>query len=167
MTGSVYVQGGFDTDYEGMSDSLRARIAAADYEHERQAQREEAARRARGEQAERDSIALSIRMAQDRGEVVSIRGAYRDGGVGRTPGEAISYASAVADLEDAKQTARWRQALRKAGIDPDSGADLEVLQPPEMATEVAARTMPADADPAEVGQGVRARWLRREYRGME
>jgi hypothetical protein len=71
------------------------------------------------------------------------------------------------DLEDPQRVARQRQQLRRAGLDLDSGEPIELPQPPEFAVEVAARTMAADESPERVGRGVRARWLRRQYRGME
>jgi hypothetical protein len=73
-----------------------------------------------------------------RGEAVNVRQAYRDGGVGRTHAEVISYAAALADLEDAKRTARWRQQMRRAGLDPDTGGELEQPQPPEIVVEIGA-----------------------------
>ena len=101
MPGTVFVRGGFGSDYEGeAADSLRARIATADAEYDRQAARE---RHERDEQAaalREANVVASIRAAQERGELVDVRAAYRDGGVGRTPREAIEYASAMGDVED-------------------------------------------------------------------
>jgi len=57
--------------------------------------------------------------------------------------------------------------LRHAGIDPDSGDELDVPQPSDREVAVAARMMRDGDDPVSVGRGVRARWLRRNYRGME
>jgi hypothetical protein len=71
----------------------------------------------------------------------------------------VALASARADLEDAQRNARRRQALRQAGIDPDSGDKLEVPQPPTIHAEVAARTMGPGEDPESVGRAVRRKWL--------
>ena len=85
-------------------------------------------------------------------------------GVGMSHAERLAYTSAVIDLEDAQERSRRRAALRRAGIDPDSGDDLDVPGPPDLHYEIAARTMGDDADPAAVARGVRAKWLRREAR---
>jgi hypothetical protein len=165
VTESVRVTGGWGSVYEQMSDSLRARVAAADVDYERQAEREERARRARADAAYEANVRASIELAQQRGELIDVRAAYRQGGVGRTHAEVVSYASALGDLEDAKRNARRRQQLRAAGVDPDSGDDLEVPQPPGIHAEVAARVMGSGEDPVSVGRAVRRRWLHRPHRG--
>jgi hypothetical protein len=161
---SVRVSGGWGSLYEQMSDSLRARVAAADVDYERQAEREERARQARADAAYEANVRASIELAQQRGELVDVRAAYRQGGVGRTHAEVISYASALGDLEDAQRNARRRQALRRAGVDPDSGDELDVPQPPGIHAEMAARAMKPGESPEDVGRGVRRRWLHQQHR---
>jgi hypothetical protein len=162
---SVRVSGGWGSLYEQMSDSLRARVAAADVDYERQAEREERARQARADAAYEANVRASIELAQQRGELVDVRAAYRQGGVGRTHAEVVSYASALGDLEDAQRAARRRQALRRAGVDPDSGDEFDVPTPPTIHAEIAARAMGPDEDRVSVGRGVRRKWLAQVHRG--
>jgi len=137
MAGTVYVAGGFGSaGLADASDSLRARIAAADAEHERQAAREAAERRVRAERLAESNIAASVRMAEERGELLTMR--ERMEGVGRTPSEAIAFYSAVADVEDRKRAAKlerqfreWRQRendAASADMTPPSEIDLAELQ---------------------------------------
>jgi hypothetical protein len=74
--------------------------------------------------------------------------------------------SAAIDLEDAQENSRRRAALRRAGVNPDFGDDLDVPGPSNLAYEVAARMAPADEpfDAHRVAAGVRGKWLRRTYR---
>jgi hypothetical protein len=111
------------------------------------------------------NVRASIELAQQRGELVDVRAAYRQCGVGRTHAEVVSYASALMDVEDAQRNARRRAALRRAGIDPDSGDELDVPTPPSIHAEVAARAMGPGEDPVSVGRGVRRRWLHQQHRG--
>jgi len=166
VTGPVYVRGGFNSGYETMSDSLRSQVEGADLAYERQAEREAAARRARAAEAHERAVRASIELAQQRGELVDVRAAYRQGGVGRTHAEVLSYVSAVQDVEDATRNARRRAALRAAGVDPDSGDALDPgPTPPAIQAEVAARAMGPGEDPVDVGRGVRRRWLAQVHRG--
>jgi hypothetical protein len=161
---SVRVSGGFGTDYPQMSDSLRAKIAAADAQDAAAAERAERAHRARWELAHERAVDQAAReLAAEAG--IPLREALRS--VGHTKSEFVELISAKQDLEDAQRAARARQQLRHAGIDPDSGEPLEVPQPSELSVAGAARMMRPGESPEAVGRGVRARWLRRRYRVME
>jgi hypothetical protein len=165
VTGQVFVSGGFgpvDERYPDVSASLRARLATADAEYDRQAAREAREHRVRWEAShERAVDAAAWELAQQAG--IPLVQARRE--VGHTPREFIELASARADLEDAQRNARRRQALRQAGIDSDSGDELDVPQPPAIHAEVAAR-MASPAESAEaVGRGVRRKWLAQLHRG--
>jgi hypothetical protein len=67
------------------------------------------------EQVEQERIALSVQLAQARGEAVDIGAAFAAGGVGRTPREAIMAMSAAADLQDARDAVAARTRLQRAG----------------------------------------------------
>jgi hypothetical protein len=161
---SVRVSGGFGTDYPEMSPGLRARVAQADAEHDAESARAERAHRARWEAAhERAVDEAAWQLAREQG--LPLHEARRS--VGHTPAEFVALASARQDLEDAQRAARARQALRHAGIDPDSGEPVEVPQPSELAVQGAARMMRPGESAAAVGRGVRTKWLRRSYRSIE
>jgi hypothetical protein len=161
---SVRVSGGFGTEYPDMSPSLRARVAQSDAEFERQAARDERERRVAAELRHERAVDAAVwQLAQEAG--IPLTQARRE--VGHTVPEFLSIASARQDLEDAQRRDRQRQALRRAGIDPDSGEPVELRQPSELAVAGAARTMRDGDDPVSVGKGVRAKWLRRNYRRME
>src|SRR2546421_9104 len=70
-----------------------------------------------------------VRVALQRAaqEVLPLREALRE--VGHARAEFVALRSAMQDLEDAQRDARRRQALRHAGVDPDSGAELDVPKP--------------------------------------
>jgi hypothetical protein len=114
MAEPQYEGGGFGNSLlDGMSPSTRAQVMQADAEYGRQvaaAEREAAVRR---EHLREQAFRASVRAAWDRGELVDMRQAMRDGGVGRTPQEAIEYASAQMDLADARQEAEQRRAFEK------------------------------------------------------
>jgi hypothetical protein len=168
---SVAMSGGFGRDHPQMSDSLRAKIAAADAEHARAGEQQERTRLARADAAYQRALDDWV-VRQSSAAGVPRRDVYRalqagspmPEGVSMSHAERLAYVSATMDLEDAQENARRRAALRRAGIDPDSGDDLDVPGPPDLHYEIAARTMPDDADPAAVARGVRAKWLRREAR---
>lgn len=129
MTDTVYMRGGFGTDYPGMSDSLRARVAAADAEFDRvdaAAEHERAERLARNEETR---VRASIELAYQRGDHVDVLEAYRAGGVGRTPQEAIEYASALADIDDMKMEAIRRKAEREFNERYFAGAAADMSAP--------------------------------------
>src|SRR5829696_7997652 len=98
--------------------------------------REVAERRVRAERLAESNIAASVRMAEERGELLTMR--ERMEGVGRTPSEAIAFYSAVADVEDRKRAAKlerqfreWRQRendAASADMTPPSEIDLAELQ---------------------------------------
>lgn len=143
MTGQIYMGGGFggeSLERLGASESLRHRIAVADAEYQRQAARDEREMRQLRENAENDRIQLSIRMAQERGEVVDVQKAYRQGGVGRTHQEIIAHASAVQDYEDVRQRAEMeRQGVATQDVSIDTSA------PQPVSAETAARNAEMDA----------------------
>jgi hypothetical protein len=130
--------------------------------YRRAGEREERARLARADESFRRALDDWV-VRQSSAAGVPMRDVYRSlesgrempPGVGMSHGERLAYVSATMDLEDAQERSRRRAALRRAGVDP------------ALHYEIAARMMPDDADPAAVGRGVRARWLRRQYRGME
>src|SRR5215207_6160607 len=108
MPGSVHVNGGWgDEGLAGASESLRARSALADAEYQREGARQAALRQLRAEEWHERAIAASVDLAEQRGELVSARD--RVHGIGRTKQEAVSYHSAVADLEDFKRAADLRK----------------------------------------------------------
>jgi hypothetical protein len=92
--------------------------------------------------------------------------------VGHEPGEFIAQRSALIDLQDAQEDAErrrlMRQALVKLGL-----LDVSEAEPSERAVELAAEAVVRSTPPAEpfdveaAAKGIRGRWLRRQYRGME
>jgi hypothetical protein len=107
-----YKGGGFGNSLlDGMSPSTRAQVMQADAEHERQAAAAERKAAVRREHLREQAFRASVQAALDRGELVDMRQAMRDGGVGRTPREAIEFASAQMDLEDARQEAEQRRVF--------------------------------------------------------
>ena len=168
---TVRMSGGFNSDHPPMSDSLRARVATADEECRRAGEREERARLARADESYRRALDDWV-VRQSSAAGIPMRDVYRSlesgrempPGVGMSHAERLAYVSATMDLEDAQERSRRRAALRRAGIDPDSGDEIDVPGPPDLHYEIAARMMPDDADPAAVARGVRAKWLRREAR---
>jgi hypothetical protein len=102
---------------------------------------------------------------------IPLREALRD--IGHTHAEFLQLASARMDLEDAQHRARQRQALRHAGIDPDSGEPIEVPAPSELQVKIGAERAVMTAskdepfDAQAVAKGIRGRWLRRHYGRME
>lgn len=135
MSGVVYLGGGFGTGLDRMSPGLAARVAAADADYDRQSARQERDAQALRAMVEEDRIALSIRMAQDRGEAVDVLQAIRAGGIGRTRVEAITQASAQADAEDARQVAAERAAFRRWQAQQSASTSADLSAP--TATEVA------------------------------
>lgn len=105
----------------GASDSLRARVAAADAQLAREDAKLAREREILRSQWQEDAIVGSIRAAIERGETVDMHAAIRDGGVGRTRAEALAYYSAVGDLEDAREAARLRKQFH--GWAPDAVSD--------------------------------------------
>ena len=93
--------------------------------------------------------------------------------VGHTHAEFLQLASARMDLEDAQHRARQRQALRRAGIDPDSGEPVDMPAPSELQVKIGAERAVMAAskdepfDPQAVARGIRGRWLRKHYTVME
>ena len=162
---TVYVDGGFGPTadrYPGMSAALRASIAASDAAYAREDERADREHRARWAKSyERCVDAEMWRIAREEG--LPLGEARRR--VGHEKHEFVALCSARADLEDAQRNARRRQALRQAGIDPDSGDELDMPAPPAREVETAARLMRDGDDPDRVGRAVRAKWLRREHRG--
>jgi hypothetical protein len=95
-----------------MSENLRARCDAADAEYERETARQERERQERLAMRRESDVIASIRMAEDRGELIDVRRAYADGGIGRTVSEVVDYASAMADIEDAREVHRQQKAFQ-------------------------------------------------------
>lgn len=116
MSDVIQMGGGWGTAIDRMSPTLAARMAAADREYERETQRQERERAERVEAMQARAIAASVELALDRGEVVNMREAYRDGGVGRTRGEFLSYVSAQQDIEDAKLRRRTAREVEQHGL---------------------------------------------------
>jgi hypothetical protein len=89
------------------------------------------------EQRQADDIALSVRMAEERGELVTMQ--QRMHGVGRTRQEAIEYFSALQDIEDAKAAARRAKKLRELDLDESQAwsGDVTAMTPEEKAADEA------------------------------
>src|SRR5438552_3493403 len=132
----VTVRAGWAADgaiRELMSPGLAAQVAASDAQDAAAAERAERAHRARWQaQHERAVDEAARTLAREAG--LPLREAMRD--VGHTHAEFLQLASARMDLEDAQRRARQRQALRHAGIDPDSGEPVEVPGPSELQVKI-------------------------------
>ena len=110
MSATVYVNGGFNNStLNGASPAHRQRVLDADREWERQVAVEERELAARKAQLQDQAMRASIQMALDRGEMVDMREALRNGGDGRTHRQIVEHMSAMADLEDAGRDARLRK----------------------------------------------------------
>src|SRR5215211_3217739 len=94
----------------GASDALRRRVAEADAQEARQAARADQERRLRTQQLQENAIAMSVRQAEERGELLTMQDRLH--GVGRTRQESLEYFSAVQDLEDARQAAEAARRFR-------------------------------------------------------
>lgn len=116
MSDVIQMGGGWGTAVDRMSPQMQARCAAADVEYERQRQEERRERAARAAYHEEQRIRASIELAIDRGEVVNMREAFQNGGVGRTKAEALAHYSAVQDIEDAKLRRRAQREIEAVGI---------------------------------------------------
>lgn len=168
----VAVRAGWAADgtiRELMSPGLQARVAASDAQDAAAVERAERAHRARWEaQQERVVDEAAQRLAVEQG--IPLREARRN--VGRTKAEALSYFSAVQDLEDARRNAAAAQALKRhlvdAGLLDVSGSEPSE-RAVEFAAEVAVRTAPVDEpfDVQATARGIRGRWLRKRYERME
>jgi len=101
MTDTLHYGAGWGAADNMMSHAIRARVGAADAQYEREAAAQRRERAERIETAREQAIRASIEAALERGEVVDIREAIRNGGVGRTRAEIVAYASAQMDREDA------------------------------------------------------------------
>jgi hypothetical protein len=114
MSEPQYEGGGWGNSLlDGMSPSMQARIAQADYEYDKQAKVEQReAERHRGRMWEQATRA-SIQAALDRGEAVDLPQALRDGGVGRTPQEAVEYCSRMMDIEDERLAAKVQREFQQ------------------------------------------------------
>ena len=137
LNGTVYMGGGFGGATRAtMSDSLAARCAVADAQYAAESAHEQ---RVKAELAAVDetgaSITASILQAQDRGELVDMQQALRDGGVGRTRQEAIAWMSAQADLGDARMAGLARRVERR--LNEQCYGDMTAPSPAEVAEEQA------------------------------
>jgi hypothetical protein len=171
---SVRVSAGWAADPDSpiraqMSPGLTARCAAADFEEQRQAEREERARQARIEVAH-ERLVTELALEKSRTEGVPYREALRS--LGNTPREFVEQRSALMDVEDLRQQAEQAQLMRRLAIDAGL-LDVSDSEPSEralgIAAEVAVMTAPKDEpfDPQAAARGIRGKWLRRHYRGME
>jgi hypothetical protein len=135
---------------------LQHRYAAVDAQERQEAARAEREHQILLEQRQADDIALSIRMAEERGELVTMQ--QRLHGVGRTCQEAIEYFSALQDIEDAKAAARRAKKLRELDLDESHAwsGDVTAMTPEEKA---------ADGELLATGRAVQSR--RRELRGLK
>lgn len=115
MTDHVRYGAGWGTARAMMSDSMRARVDAADHEYDRQAAHERRERAERAAHQDEMRVRASIQAALDRGELVDIREALRSGGVGRTRAELLAYVSAQQDIEDATARGRARKTIEALG----------------------------------------------------
>lgn len=114
MSEPQYEGGGWNNAMlSSMSPATRARILQADAEYEQEAARIERERAQRREELRGQAFRASVRAAVDRGEIVDMRRAMRDGGVGRTPAEVIEFASAQMDVEDERRAAEVRKAFNE------------------------------------------------------
>jgi hypothetical protein len=114
MGGAIGFRGGWgDSLLDQMSPAMQARIAQADYEYEVQARKEQRHAERHRERMWEQATRASIQAALDRGEAVDLPQALRDGGVGRTPAEAVEYASAMMDVEDARLAAKVRKEFEQ------------------------------------------------------
>lgn len=111
----IQMGGGWGSAIERMSDNMRARMAAADEEWERERAAEERQRAERAAYDEDRRIRASIALALERGEAVDIRQSWANGGVGRTRAEMISYVSAVQDVEDMRRQRAAQREIARIG----------------------------------------------------
>ena len=103
-----------------MSDGLVARMATADLEEQRQAERDAVARQAQAELVhERAVLAAAQELAAAEG--LPLRDALRQ--VGHTKAEFLAQRSAMMDVEDAREAARQQAAFRAWQQSQDASAD--------------------------------------------
>lgn len=133
MNGQVHMGGGFGSSTDNLSPTLQARIAAADAEYERQSAVEEYEAQLRREIAAEANVHLSIVQAQERGELVDVRKAIRDGGVGHTRQDFLALCAARQDVEDMRAAARQQAAFRKWQAEQDTSADTSAPTAVELA----------------------------------
>ena len=173
MNDGIAIRAGWAADgtiRELMSPGLAAQVAASDAQDAAAVERAERAHRAAWQAAHERAVDAAVWQAA-REQGLPLGEARRS--VGHTPREFIELASARQDLEDAQRLARQRQALRHAGIDPDSGEPVDVPGPSELQVKIGAEravmTAPKDEpfDPQAAARGIRGRWLRKHYTVME
>jgi hypothetical protein len=145
---------------ERMSPGLRARVAAADVEYDRQGEREARQRQVRVELAHERAVLEAAREKASQ-EGIPLTQAMRT--VGHTPAEFVALRSAMADVEDARAEAERTRLMRRLAADAGL-LDVSEVEPSERAVgwaaEIAVRTWPADQpfDPQAAAKGIRARW---------
>ena len=138
------------------SPSLQHRYAAVDAQERQEAARVERERQMLLEQRQADDIALSVRMAEQRGELLTMR--QRQEGVGRTIPEALEYYSALQDIEDARVAAQRAKKLRELELRDSGSWSVDTSAPSEVdVAELAAMREKAGA----------YRSRRRELRGIK
>jgi hypothetical protein len=127
---AVYLSGGWgDTRDDRLSPQLAKRMAQEDARDAREARQAEQVRRELQARREQENITASIQLAFERGEDVDVRRAYADGGVGRTPREAIEYASALGDVDDMREAARQQAAYRKWQLEQSADTSADTSAP--------------------------------------
>lgn len=125
-----YKSGGFGAGRASLrSDTLRARMQELDAREDQLGRVAEAERRQRAEAQQESNMMASIQLAYDRGELVDMRQALADGGIGRTRGEAIAQASAQMDHEDRRIEAREQAEFRKWRAERAEGTSGDMTAP--------------------------------------
>jgi hypothetical protein len=166
MTEGVAIRAGWSADGSIralMSPGLAARVAQADAEDAAAVERAQRAHRAAWEVANERAIDVAAQQLAA-AEGIPLREARRN--VGRTKAEALSYYSALQDLEDARREAAAAQVMRRAAIDAGL-LDVSENQPSERSVQLAADLMLPGETPEGTGRWLRSRFLRRNYRRME
>jgi hypothetical protein len=157
----MYRGGGFADSRDGrLPESVAIQVEVADELDRREVERETRRAVERVRELEESSIRASIVLAQDRGELVDIRQAYRSGGVGRTVSEARAYFAAQQDLEDARaelleraEFERWKREQQDGTwADTSAPSEAEVVEAEQTAAR--ARKYRAENDLIAVARGL-------------
>jgi hypothetical protein len=151
--GPVYVQGGFRDSVESrLPESLLVAAEVADELDQRDRERAERAARVRAEELEQNAIRASIVLAQERGEWVDHRAAWRQGGIGRTPSEARAAFLAQQEAEDVKAEwaeraafEQWRRGrMEGTWADTSAPSEAETAEREQLAARAATRRLEDD-----------------------
>ncbi|SCL20478.1 hypothetical protein [Micromonospora inyonensis] len=113
---TITTPGGWGASYDRMSPALRARCDADNRDYLRELAADNQRRRAVAGTAEEQAIRAAMLLAEQQGAVVNPAEVWRTGGaaVGRTKAEALSYYSAVQDLEDTRARRQEEEARAEA-----------------------------------------------------